>query len=51
MLAFGRGLLPGAPVLAPRGRVSEGGAARFFARTPQDPFRFPDLRSRFGQPA
>jgi len=46
MLAFGRSLLPDAPVLAPRGRVSEGGAARFFSRTPQDPFRFPDLGER-----
>lgn len=49
MLAFGRSLLPGAPVLAPRGRVSEGGAARFFSRTPQDPFRFPDLAERIDE--
>jgi phospholipase/carboxylesterase len=49
MLAFGRSLLPGAPVLAPRGRVSEGGAARFFSRTPQDPFRFPDLPERIDE--
>lgn len=49
MLAFGRSLLPGAPVLAPRGRISEGGAARFFSRTPQDPFRFPDLAERIDE--
>ncbi|MGE0029020.1 MAG: alpha/beta hydrolase [Thermoleophilia bacterium] len=49
MLAFGRSLLPDAPVLAPRGRVSEGGAARFFSRTPQDPFRFPDLAERIDE--
>lgn len=49
MIAFGRGLLPGAPVLAPRGRISEGGAARFFSRTPQDPFRFPDLPERIDE--
>ena len=49
MLAFGRSLLPGAPVLAPRGRISEGGTARFFSRTPQDPFRFPDLPERIDE--
>ena len=49
MLAFGRSLLPGAPVLAPRGRIREGGAARFFSRTPQDPFRFPDLPERIDE--
>lgn len=49
MLAFGRSLFPGAPVLSPRGRVSEGGAARFFSRTPQDPFRFPDLPERIDE--
>jgi predicted esterase len=49
MLAFGRSLAPGAPVLAPRGRVSEGAAARFFSRTPEDPFRFPDLAERIDE--
>ena len=34
-------LLPGAPMLAPRGRVSEGGAARFFSRTPGGPVPLP----------
>jgi len=46
MIAFGRSLAPGAPLIAPRGRVSEGGMARFFSREPSDPFRFPDLLER-----
>jgi phospholipase/carboxylesterase len=46
MIALGRSLAPGAPLIAPRGRVSEGGMARFFARDPSDPFLFPDLRER-----
>jgi phospholipase/carboxylesterase len=46
MIALGRRLAPGAPLIAPRGRVSEGGMARFFSREPSDPFRFPDLRER-----
>jgi phospholipase/carboxylesterase len=46
MIAFGRRLVPGAPLIAPRGPVSEGGMARFFTREPSDPFRFPDLRER-----
>ena len=46
MIALGRRLAPRAPLIAPRGRVSEGGMARFFTREPSDPFRFPDLRER-----
>ena len=46
MIAFGRSLAPGAALIAPRGRVSEGGMARFFTREPSDPFRFPDLLER-----
>ena len=49
MLALGHALLPGAPVIAPRGRISEGGAARYFSRTPQDPFSFPDLPERIDE--
>ena len=49
MIALGRRLAPRAPLIAPRGRVSEGGMARFFARDPSDPFRFPDLRERTGE--
>ena len=46
MIALGRRLAPHAPLIAPRGRVNEGGMARFFSREPSDPFRFPDLRER-----
>lgn len=46
MIALGRRLASRAPLIAPRGRVSEGGMARFFTREPSDPFRFPDLRER-----
>lgn len=46
MAAFVRGMAPAAPVLAPRGRVREGRMARYFAREPDDPFRFPDLAER-----
>ena len=46
MIALGRELAPGAPLIAPRGRVSENGMARFFRREPSDPFSFPDLRER-----
>ena len=46
MIALGRRLAPRAPLIAPRGRVSERGMARFFTREPSDPFRFPDLRER-----
>ncbi len=46
MIGLGRRLAPRAPLIAPRGRVSEGGMARFFTREPSDPFRFPDLRER-----
>lgn len=49
MLQLGRSLHPTAPVIAPRGSVSEGGMARFFRRTPQDPFRFPDLPERIDE--
>lgn len=49
MIAFGRHLAPRAPLLAPRGRVSERGMARYFAREPSDPFRFPDLLERTGE--
>ncbi|WP_217914239.1 alpha/beta hydrolase [Miltoncostaea marina] len=49
MAALGRALAPGAPLVAPRGRVSEGGMARFFSRTPADPFRFPDLPERIDE--
>ena len=46
MLGLGRALAPSAPLIAPRGPVSEGGMARFFSRSPSDPFDFPDLAAR-----
>jgi predicted esterase len=46
MIGLGRRLAPGAPLIAPRGRVSEAGMARFFTRSPSDPLRFPDLAER-----
>lgn len=46
MLGLGAALAPGATLVAPRGPVSENGMARFFSRTPEDPFRFPDLDER-----
>lgn len=49
MIHLGRSLAPGAALVAPRGRVSEGGMARFFSRTPEDPFRFPDLGERIDE--
>ena len=49
MIHLGRSLAPGAALIAPRGRVSEGGMARFFSRTPEDPFRFPDLEERIDE--
>jgi phospholipase/carboxylesterase len=49
MMALGRSLAPGAALLAPRGRVSEGGMARFFSRAPDAPFRFPDIEERIDE--
>lgn len=49
MLGLGRALMPGAALVAPRGRVSENGMARFFSRTPADPFAFPDLAERIDE--
>lgn len=46
MLSLGRAIAPGAALLAPRGRVSEDGMARYFSRRPSEPFAFPDLDER-----
>lgn len=46
MLGVGHRLAPRAGRLAPRGRVSEAGMARYFARSPADPFLFPDFEAR-----
>lgn len=42
--AFARELVPGATIIAPRGDVSEGGAARFFRRTGEGVYDMDDLR-------
>jgi len=49
MVALGRSLAPGAAILSPRGRVCEGGMARFFSRSPGNPFHFPDLAERIDE--
>lgn len=49
MVALGRTLAPGAAIVSPRGNVSEGGMARFFSRSPRDPFVFPDLEERIDE--
>ena len=49
MVHLGRSLAPGAALVAPRGRVSEAGMARFFSRAPDEPFRFPDLEERIDE--
>ncbi len=38
LVALGRALSPGSPLLSPRGKVSERGAARFFARLAEGVF-------------
>lgn len=43
LLHFGRDLLPGATLVAPRGDVSESGAARFFRRTGEGVYDMDDL--------
>lgn len=46
LIALGRLLLPGAALLSPRGKVSEGGALRFFRRIREGVFDQEDLRLR-----
>ncbi len=46
LLPLAAELAPGAAVLAPRGRVSEGGMARFFRRTAPGVFDLDDLRAQ-----
>jgi phospholipase/carboxylesterase len=43
LLSLGRELLPGAAIVAPRGDVSEFGAARFFRRTGEGVYDMDDL--------
>jgi phospholipase/carboxylesterase len=46
LLAVGRQLAPGAALLSPRGKVSEGGALRFFRRLAVGRLDIPDLLAR-----
>ncbi len=46
LISLGRMLLPGAALLSPRGKVSEGGALRFFRRLREGVFDQEDLRLR-----
>jgi phospholipase/carboxylesterase len=46
LLPLAAQLAPGASVLSPRGRVSEGGAARFFRRSAPGVFDLDDLRAQ-----
>lgn len=43
LLTFGRDLLPGATIIAPRGDILEYGAARFFRRTGEGVYDMADL--------
>lgn len=49
MVALGRSLAPGAALFAPGGRVNEGETARYYARSPDDPFDVPDLPERIDE--
>ncbi len=49
LLAFGAALAPGAPLLSPRGKVSENGMPRFFRRLAPGVFDLDDLRFRTGE--
>lgn len=46
LVPLGRGLLPGAGILSPRGKVLEGGAPRFFRRIREGVFDQEDLAPR-----
>lgn len=49
LLGFGAALAPGAPLLSPRGKVSENGMPRFFRRLAPGVFDLEDLRFRAGE--
>ena len=49
MMALRRSLAPGGALVSPRGPVLEQGMARFFSRSPEDPFAFPDLNERIDE--
>lgn len=46
LISLGRMILPGAPLLSPRGQVNEGGALRFFRRIREGVFDQEDLAAR-----
>jgi phospholipase/carboxylesterase len=46
LMPIGKGLAPGSAILSPRGRVSEHGAARFFARIAPGVFDEKEVRTR-----
>jgi phospholipase/carboxylesterase len=49
LIPLGKALLPGSPILSPRGRVSEGGMNRWFARMGEGIFDVDDVIFRAGQ--
>lgn len=51
LAGLGRELVPGATIVAPRGDVSEGGAARFFRRTAEGVYDMADLARATGRMA
>jgi phospholipase/carboxylesterase len=46
LIPLGQALSPGSALLSPRGKVSEDGLARFFARSDEGIWDLPDLRAR-----
>ena len=46
LVPLGQQLVPGAAILSPRGKVSEGGAPRFFRRLAEGVFDMEDLAFR-----
>ncbi len=49
LLVLGKTLLPGSPILSPRGRVSENGMNRWFARMGEGIFDVDDVIARAGE--
>jgi phospholipase/carboxylesterase len=49
LIPLGKALLPGSPILSPRGRVSEGGMNRWFARMGEGIFDVDDVIFRAGE--
>ncbi len=49
LIPLGQQLAPGAAILSPRGKISEGGAPRFFRRLAEGVFDMEDLAFRTGE--